>query len=279
MIFRRVGNSTKKFMFLWYESRIPSFSAALAFYMIFSLIPMLHICISIASIFFTQEVARNEISHYITHAVGENAALQVQMMMDSKDWSLTKNVISAIIFTIGASGIFGEMQSGLNSIWDVKPNKKRRFIQTLSVRFIPYIMIIGISLLFLISLIVSTFLITINAHYNNVFSAFLIGPYVGQVISFLFVIVLISLMFKVLPDIKTRWQDVWLGAVVTALLFNAGQYLFTLYLSKTNILSAFGAASSFIVLLIWVYFSAQIFFTGALITKIYAANRKPKAPR
>src|SRR5262249_13862392 len=186
------------------------------------------------------------------------------------------HIVGGVILLFGASGVFAELQDGLNTVWEVQPKPGRPVLTILRERFLSFAMVLGTCFLLLVSLVVSAVLTALTA-------AVALGPggVVGQVLSFCISFVVIALLFamifKVLPDVKIAWGDVWIGAVATALLFTLGKFLIGLYLGKASVGSAYGAAGSLVAFLVWVYYSAQIFFFGAVFTHIYAERHGSRA--
>jgi membrane protein len=186
-------------------------------------------------------------------------------------------VVGVFMLLFGASGVFGELRDSLNLVWGVKATGGglRGMVRY---RFVSFAMVVGIGFLLIVSLLVSTAI----AAAGKFFEHFLPAPeallHVGStLISFLAVTVLFALLYKVVPDVHIEWQDVWIGAAVTSLLFSIGKFLIGLYLGKASVGSAYGAAGSLVVFLVWVYYSAQIFFLGAQFTHIFAERRGSRA--
>ena len=170
---------------------------------------------------------------------------------------------------LGAAGLFGELQGALNTIWGVRPKPGRGVLGLLRDRFLSFSMVLGTTFLLLVSLVVSAALAALGSLFGEWQTA-VVGQVVNQVISLGVVTLLFAMIYRFLPDVKIAWRDVWLGAVITAVLFTVGKYLIGLYLGRTSTASAFGAAGSLAVLLIWLYYSAQIFLFGAEFTKVHA---------
>jgi membrane protein len=184
------------------------------------------------------------------------------------------NIIATVIgiatLILGASGVFGQLKDALNTIWEVKPKPNLGFMQTIKERFFSFTMVLGTGFLLMVSLVISAAV----AVFNEFLRSFLPGgDIVGQVVSFIVSLGVITLMFallfKYLPDVKIAWSDVWIGALVTALLFTVGQFALSLYLGSGSVGTAFGAAGSLVVVLVWIYYSAQILFFGAEFTQVY----------
>lgn len=257
----------------WIDDRAPSMGAALAFYALFSLAPLLIIAIAIAGVFFGEDAARGEIVAQISGLIGDQAAASIQSIIESARNPASGTVamtIGILTLIITASTVFAELKDSLDYIWRVNnPNSSslRNFFHT-RVRALIMVIIIGVLLLLL--LVTSTALTLIAdraAIYQN--SASFIST-LNFIIFVGMTAILFAIIYKILPDIKIAWKDVWMGSVITAILFSLGKSLIALYLTKSHIGSAFGTAGSVIIGLLWVYYSAQIFFLGAEFTKLYA---------
>ncbi len=257
----------------WIDDRAPSMGAALAFYALFSVAPLLIIAIAIAGVFFGEDAARGEIVAQISGLIGDQAAASIQSIIESARNPASGTVamtLGILTLIVTASTVFAELKDSLDYIWRVNnPNSSslRNFFQT-RVRALIMVIIIGVLLLLL--LVTSTALTLIAdraAIYQN--SAYFINT-LNFIIFVGMTAILFAIIYKILPDIKIAWKDVWMGAVITAVLFSLGKSLIALYLTKSHIGSAFGTAGSVIIGLLWVYYSAQIFFLGAEFTKLYA---------
>ena len=268
---------SKHLLSSWNEDRIASFSASLAYYTVFSLAPILLICIAIAGLIFGPEAARGEIVAQISGLIGPDAALQVQTMIESASKpapNLLAKWIGVIVLIFGASGMFNEIQTGLNTIWGVKAKTRHNWLDLIKNRFLSFTMVLGLAFLLLVSLILSALLMAVSAYVSGyIGSDIVIKIILSYCLSFLMITLLFAMMFKVLPDVHIEWKDVWFGALITSLLFSLGKLLLGIYLLKFQIATAFGAASSLIIILIWTYYTAQIFFIGAEITKVITRSK------
>ncbi|MEP7292440.1 MAG: YihY/virulence factor BrkB family protein [Chloroflexota bacterium] len=258
----------------WNEDKAPRLAAALAYYTAFSLGPLLIIVISIAGLVFGDEAVQGQVRYQIDGLVGSQAAGAIQEMLVNfhrADSSIIASIIGLITLALGAAGLFGQLQDALNTIWEVAPKPGNGIVTMLRQRFISFTMVLGIGFLLLVSLVLSAGVSLIG----NVISTVIPGQefllqLINFVISFGVITVLFALIYKILPDVKIAWRDVWLGAAVTSLLFTIGKLLIGLYLGNSTIGSAYGAAGSFVVLLIWIYYSAQLLLFGAEFTQVYA---------
>lgn len=263
----------------WLDDKAPRMAAALAFYMIFSIAPLLIIVIAIAGIVFGQDEVRAQIAHQISGFVGPSGEATVMSVIDQiskPSTSIVAAIIGVLTVLFGASGVFGELQDSLNTIWKVQPKPGRAVLGIIKERFLSFLMILVLGFLLLVSLVISTALTALATYLEGM----LLGSqYYLQsldfVLSFVITTLLFAMIYKILPDARVKWSHVWMGAVVTALLFSFGKFLIGLYLGKSTMASAYGAAGSLIIILIWVYYSAQILFFGAELTHCYAAKQGP----
>jgi membrane protein len=264
----------------WTNDNAFELSAALAFYTIFSIAPVLLIAVGVASFFLAPETATTRIVDEMQKLVGAQGANAVRQVIESSRgfgkglWAVSVGIVTLIM---GATAVFGELQSALNRIWDVEAKPDRGVIMSLIVdRLRSFLIAVCVGFLLLVSLVISAVISGLQHYMNN----WLPGvPWVWQtanvVTSFLVVAALFAMIYKFLPDVVILWKDVWIGAAVTALLFSAGKYLIGIYLGRTATTSAFGAAGSLVVLLFWVYYSALISFLGAEFTQVYARRYGP----
>lgn len=259
----------------WREDKVPLWAAALAYYTIFSLAPLLILAIAIAGAAFGEDAARGEIVRQIQGLIGRQGAEAVQTMIENASQPGSGGTI-ATIFSIatllfGASGVFGQLQEALNTIWEVKPDPSRGVKTMVYSRFLSFAMVLVIGFLLLVSLILSAVLAGISTYFSNLFPILAsFGQVINFVVSFGVTTLLFALIYKVLPDVRIPWSDLWVGAAVTSLLFSIGRYLIGLYLGNSGVGSTYGAAGSIIVVLFWVYYSAQIILLGAEFTQVYA---------
>lgn len=261
----------------WAKDHAQSLGAALAFYAIFSLAPLLLIVIAIAGSVFGQEAAQGQIIGQIQGLVGEESANAIQSMIEEVRKPATgiiATVLAMVMLLLGATGVFAQLQEALNTIWSVEENPGESLWKLLKDRFVSLMAVLGTGFLLLVSLVVSAGLSAVGAALGN----FLPVPgFVLQIInffvSFAIVTFLFAMIYKLLPDISIQWGDVWIGAIMTSLLFTIGKFLIGLYLGKSDVGIAYGAAGSLVVVLIWVYYASQIFLFGAEFTAVYAHSR------
>ena len=257
----------------WSEDCALRFSAALAYYSIFAMAPLVIIAISVAGLVFGEEAARGQIYQQIEWLIGPKAALEIQSIIQASSdsgKSTLATIIGLITLLIGASGVFGQLKDALNSIWGVQLRPGKTFVALIKDYLQDFSMVLGVGFLLLISLLLGAALQALN----QFLTAYLQLPSfiepLTAVISLFILIVLFAAIFKVLPDVEIGWKDVWIGATVTAILFTLGKYLIGLYLGSSSISSSFGAAGALILILVWVYYSTTIFLFGAEFTKVYA---------
>lgn len=258
----------------WQEDKVPLLAAALAYYTIFSLAPLLIIVIAIAGLAFGEEAARGTLDNQIAGLVGTDGAKTIQTMIQSAyqpSSGIVASVISIVTLLLGASGVFAQLQEALNTIWEAPPKKGDGIGSMVKSRTLSFAMVLVIGFLLLVSLVISAALATVNSFFSSLLPGFdFLWQLVNFAISFAVITVLFGLIYRVLPDVKVPWSDVWHGAVVTSLLFTVGKWLIGLYLGHSSVSSAYGAAGSFVVVLIWVYYSAQILLFGAEFTQVYS---------
>ncbi|MBD2013508.1 YihY/virulence factor BrkB family protein [Microcoleus sp. FACHB-53] len=258
----------------WQEDKASRLAAALAYYTAFSIAPLIIIAIAIAAVVFGEEAARGGIDDQLRGLIGQQGAAAVQDMIKNSNKpaeGTIATIISVVLLLFGASGVFGQLQDSLNTIWEVAPKPGRGVMGFIKDRFLSFSMVLGIGFLLLVSLVLSAVL----AGLNNVLGGLMPGlsflwGILNFLISFGVITLLFALIYRVLPDAKIAWGDVWFGAIITALLFTIGKSLIGLYLGNSSVGSTYGAAGSFVVLLLWVNYSAQILFFGAEFTQVYA---------
>ncbi len=258
----------------WNEDKAPRLAAALAYYTAFSIAPLLIVAISIAGLAFGEEAVQGQVRYQIDGLVGSQAAGAIQEMLVNfhrADSGIIASIIGIITLFLGAAGLFGQLQDALNTIWEVAPKPGAGILSMLRQRFISFTMVLGIGFLLLVSLVLSAAVTLIgNAIFRFIPQSEFLLQLVNFLLSFGIITVLFALIYKILPDAKIAWRDVWLGAAVTSLLFAIGKLVIGLYLGNSAMGTAYGAAGSFVVLLVWIYYSAQILLFGAEFTQVYA---------
>ena len=258
----------------WSEDKAPRLGAALAYYTIFSVAPLLVIAVAFAGLVFDPAEAERAVLGQIGGLVGQAGADLVGTMLAGArrpGTSLISSTLGVIGVLLGAMGAFGQLQDALNTIWEVKPKPGRGIRGIIQDRLLSLGMVLTVGFLLLVSLVVSTALSALGNFVGGGITewSWLLNG-VNIVTSLSVITVLFALMFKYVPDVKMAWRDLWLGAFITALLFTVGKAAIGLYLGNAAVTSTYGAAGSLVVLLLWVYYSAQIFFLGAEFTQVYA---------
>jgi membrane protein len=261
----------------WSEDKVPQLGAALAFYTALSIAPLLVIVLAVVGYFYGDSAAvQKEMNAQMQSMVGSEGAQALSDMVESANkptQGIVATVLSVITLVFGASGVFGQLQSSLNTIWEVEPKPNRGLWGMIRDRFLSIAMVMGMAFLLLVSLILSAALSQVDKLFAGLPDSM---EWLAQALHFgvslVVVTLLFAMMFRLLPDVKMAWSDVWLGAIVTALLFTIGKFAIGLYLGHSSMASSYGVAGSFVVLLVWVYYSAQIVFFGAELTQVYANN-------
>src|SRR5688572_28638187 len=245
--------------------------AALAYYAVFALPPVIVIMINTAGIVYGKEAVKGEIYQFMQEYIGKEGALQVQQMVSniSQQESITvATIVGIIAFLIAATGAFISLHDSLNYIWGVKPKPRNEYLKLLRDRSMSFLMILGIAALLLFMLVIHSMLSWFGDHFLDDFSGpqFLIADAFNLLFSTLIIAVLFAAVYKYLPDAKIYWSDVWVGAGVTAVLFTIGKVLIAMYIGKSDLASVYGAAGIMVILLTWVFYSSQILFFGAVFT-------------
>ena len=263
----------KKTFSQWVDDSCDRLGAALAFYTVWSVGPLFLVVISIAGIVFGRQAAQDQVVGALKNMVGEEGAASINdtiLHASSSGHTLIANIIGIVLLLISASGVFAELKSSLNVVWRVTPKPGSLWL-TLKQRFWSMTVVMGTGFLLLVSLLVDAALGAVSHQLqNSVTSLVVLGHMVHFVITLAVTSVMFSLMFKVIPDAKIAWRDTLLGGLVTAVLFTIGQLVIGLYLGHTSIGSAYGAASSLMIVVVWIYFSSCILFLGAEFTQVYA---------
>jgi membrane protein len=258
----------------WSEDKAPRLGAALAYYTVFSIAPLIVIVLAIAGLWFDKQAAQEQIFGQIGSLIGESGAKAISGLLQAADKpreGMVASVLAVVTLIFGATGVFVQLQDALNTIWEVKPKPGRGIMGFLRQRILSLAMVFGIGFLLLVSLVMSAGLAAAGKWFEGAMPG---GEQVWHALNFLISFVVIAamftLMFKYLPDVKIAWKDVWLGGALTALLFVIGKFALGFYLGRSSVSSAYGAAGSLVIVLLWVYYSAQILFLGAEFTQVYA---------
>ena len=257
------------------EDNILKYSASLAYYTVFSLAPVLIVIISICGVLFGRDAIQGHIYGQIKGLVGNDAAVQIQDTI--KNIHLTGHnvfatIVSVVILLIGATGIFGEVQDSLNKIWGLRVKTRKTWWKLILNRLLSFSLIISIGFVMMVSLLLNAIVSAFGNFLARYFSEFsvIVVQITDSVLTFVVTTFLFSLMFKVLPDAKIKWKDVFVGGLITSVFFTLGKLGIGYYLGRSNIASVYGAAGSIMIIMVWVYYSSIILYLGAEFTKVYA---------
>jgi membrane protein len=266
----------KEAFWQWYGDNTFRLGAALAYYTVFSLAPIVLIVIAIASLF-VGESAHGEIVEQIGSTAGSRVGQAVQDILKynrEQGSGTLATIISVVVLVVGATTLFGQLQGALNTIWGVEPKAGRGVWGVIRDRLLSFGMVLVIAFLLLVSLVVSAAIASVlgSLPTDRLPGGGYIAQAVNWVVSVGVITVLFALIYKYLPDVEVRWSDVWVGALATAIFFSIGKLLIGLYLGQSSWINAYGAAGSLIVILLWVYYSSQILLYGAEFTQVYARH-------
>jgi membrane protein len=259
----------------WINDSAPSKGAALAYYATFSIAPLLFIAISVAGLVYGPDVVRGAVFAQLSDLMGENGAKAIEEMlahMQRPGRGIGGAVVGTLLLLVGASSVFGQLQAALDTIWQVPMAQKSgglwNFIRA---RLLSFGMVMGMAFLIIVSLLFSTLIAAMGKWWGPHFGEAL-GHILDLSISFSLLVVVFAMIYKYVPRARIQWRDVWVGAAVTAALFTVGKWAIGLYLGKSSIASSFGAFASLVIVMVWVYYSAQIFLLGAEFTWVYARH-------
>lgn len=273
-IFPKIWRLLRETFQEWQQDNASRLAAALAYYTVFSIAPLLIIAIAIAGAVFGQAAAKEQIVSQLQSEIGNEGAKAVIAALNNASQPQLSGIASLIsigVLLLGASGIFAQLQDALNTVWKVQPETGRGFWEFLGKRISSFLMVLAIGLLLIISLIISAVVATLSKYRTDFLpGSAIVWENLDLIVSFSSIAFLFALMFKYVPDAKIAWKDVWTGAIITSLLFAFGKFLLGWYIGSGNLNSTYGAASSLIVFLIWIYYSAQIVLLGAEFTQVYA---------
>lgn len=265
----------------WNEDEVPRLAAALAYYTAFAIAPLLIVVIAIVGLVYGEQAVEGEIVRQIQSEVGQDAAAVVQDLIENAyqgGGGIISTIISIGALLLGALGVFDQLQAALNKIWDAAPDTTSGWWLIVRRKLISFGMLLVIGFLLLVSLLAGAFIATLNVYVENLLpSVQIVGFVVNTVVSFGITTALFALIFRMLPDTDIEWNEVWVGATITTLLFAMGRMVLGLYLANSSVSSVYGAAGSFVVILLWVYYSAQIILFGAEFTQVYARRKRKKA--
>lgn len=272
---RRLGSLLKETYVQWDEDQAARQAASLALYTLLSVAPLLIVSIKVAGLALGDEAARGQVSQEMGRLVGPQAGAAIEAMVaNAKEpgEGVLGSLIGLCVLLFGASGVFGELQTSLNQMWEVKPKPNRGAMGFVKDRFFSFTMVMGVAFLLLVTLVVSAVLATVTEHFRDWIPFPALWWVLDLGIGLGVTTVLFALIYKVIPDVQIQWRDVWVGAFATALLFSVGRVLLSWYVGRSATVSPFGAAGSLVALIVWVYYSAQILFFGAEFTQVFATR-------
>ena len=263
----------------WFNDYAPSMGAAISYYTVFSLAPLLLLIIAIAGLIFEREAVQGEIVTQVTGLMGEEGAVAIEGLLKSASepaTSMLATVVSIVLLIFGATTVFAEIQNAMDRIWHVPESRKPSgIVDFFRTRLVSFGVILGLAFLLLVSLVVSAAVAALGSWWGRYFEGWeALLQVINVGVSVALSATLFGLIYKLIPRTPIAWRDVAIGAVVTGILFEAGKFAIGLYLGKSAVASGFGAAGSLAVLLVWVYYSAQIFLLGAEFTRAYALTRQ-----
>jgi membrane protein len=274
---RRTVSLLKETVTRWTEDKASALAAALAYYALFSLAPLVLIAVAVAGLVFGQRAAEGELYSQLAGLMGESGARAVQRLVATMNKQRSGGIVATVVglatLLFGASTVFGQLQDSLNTIWKAERPKGGGLIGFLRARLFSFGMVLGIGFLLLASLALSTVLEFAGEHLGTMIPLGVAGGQVlDTVVSLLLFSLLFALLYKLIPDTQVAWRDVWPGALVTSLLFAIGKFAIGFYLRKAGFASSYGAAGSVIILLLWIYYSAMILYLGAEFTHVYSLH-------
>jgi membrane protein len=256
------------------KDKVSKLAAALAYYAIFSIAPLFVIGIAVAGFVYGQQAVQGQIVNQIRGLVGDQGAQMIQTMIagaTKTSSGIIATGLSIVALLFGASGVFSQLKDSLNTIWGVQPKPNRGIMGAVKDQLFAILLVFSAGILLIALMFASSVLWTVTSYFGDILP---LPGWVWQVVYFIFSLALLTLIFslilKFVPDVKIAWKDVWVGAAATALLFVIGQFLIGLYLGRSSFTSSYGIAGSVLLLLVWIYYSAQIFFLGAEMTQVYA---------
>lgn len=267
----------------WSDDNAARLAAAVAFYTVLSTTPLLVVAVAVAGLVFGEDAARGKIGDELSRFVGPTAGEGIETLLvhaQAPGEGVLGSLIGISVLLFGASAVFVELQAALNSIWNVVPDPASGVWDYAKKRFFSFMIVLGVALLLLASLVLSALLAAAGKYFAHLLpgdSAVLEA--LDFLVSVAVIALLFALVFKVVPDAEVAWQDVWPGALATSLLFSVGKLVLGWYLGRASVASPYGAAGSVMVLVIWVYYAAQIFFFGAEFTHVFATHRRAQRPR
>jgi membrane protein len=263
----------------WYEGNTFTLGAALAYYTVFAIAPLLLIAISVSSLVFGKAAVEGQLVREIGEVVGPTVAQAIQSVLSSaysSGSSSTATIVGIALLFFASVGLFNQLQFALNTIWRVQPKPDQRLVEIIKKRLLPFVMVLIIAALVLCVLAVHAFqtMLERQVNFSEIPGGATAWNLLNRGVSFVFLTLLLTIIYKVLPDVAILWRDVWVGAAITAVIFQLGNYAIGLYLSWNATATTYGAAGSFAVILLWVYYSSQALLFGAVFTHVYAKRRR-----
>lgn len=273
----RYWSDLKQTVSNWLDHEGPRLAASLSLYSLLSLAPLVILTIALASLAFGRSAAQRALIDEVGNLMGGEGARTVQTVIEhgkEPHASGVASVLGIVILIVGASSVFGELQSALNKIWEVKPASGAGLWSLLKSRLVSFALVLGFGFLLLVSLVFTAGLTAFSRYFSGHLSLpTVLLAVTNALVSFAGIFVLIALILRYVPDVPLRWKDVWQGALATAILFDVGKALLGLYLGSTAVGSAYGAAGSLVLVILWVYYSAMIFYFGAEFTRVRARGQ------
>jgi len=259
-----------------------TYSASISFYTMLSLPAVLLIVVSVAAILYEENRIQEELIHQFSMLIGNNTSAQIESILSQsaidKDSSFLARAVGIGTLIFSSTSVFISLQLAINKIWDIEAKPERAWLQYIINRLLSFAMVIGIGFVMLVSLVIEALLVLFKNYlqkWNDQLSAILL-ELGSELVSFGIIVLIFSLMFKVLPDAKLKWRDVWVGGLITSVLFLIGKWLIGIYLGASSLTSLYGASGSLVVLLVWTYYASLIFLFGAKITHVYTKHREKK---
>jgi len=283
MHLRRFYDLAKKAVNAWLDDYAPSMGAAIAFYTVFSMAPLVIIVIAVAGFFWGREAVQGQLFEQVAALVGADGAKAVESVVQGAQaptQGIIATVVSIVVLLVGSTTVFAELQSALDRIWQVPEAEKKSGIwNTIRARLLSFGLVLALSFLLIVSLIISAMLSAMGSWAANLLPAweFLLQA-INIIVALGFTTVLFAMIYRFMPRASVAWRDVWTGALVTAVLFEIGKFLIGLYVGKASVASSYAAAGSLVVVLIWVYYAAQVFLLGAEFTWVYANEHGSRRP-
>lgn len=273
----------KRAVSAWIDDGAQSMGAALSYYTVFSMAPLMLIVVSVGGLVFGPDAVRGELFAQLNGLMGSDAAKAIEDLLANVNkpaQGVAATVLGLVLTLIGATSVFGELQNALDHIWRAPAAQQSKgagsLWRLLRARLLSFSMILGLAFLLMVSLVLGALMAALGKWWGGIFAGWeVVMQFTNEVLSFALTTTVFAMIYKLMPRVPVRWQDVWFGAVVTAMLFTIGKFLIGLYIGKSGVASGFGAAGSLIVILVWVYYSAQIFLIGAEFTAVYANEFDP----